>query len=291
MIVVTGTKRSGTSMWMQILQAAGYRLLGERFPRDWGRTIREANKQGFYESPLRHGIRADTNRHPETGKPLDAASTRGLAVKVFARGLLRTESAYLSKVIATVRPWREVQHSLERLYAMEHANKLALAKRRGWSNEVLPSLAHPPSVLEWWHDNVSLLRDAGRRRYPLRLVSYASVLRSTSSVVRNTLDWLGGGQLEAALACIQPTMRTQDIAALPPVESGLSPAHEAVFDELYARIDTGIALDPAFLNTVDRVHRELVPRLVQAQGWARAERAKARARARALLGDSGSGRR
>lgn len=291
MIVVSGTKRSGTSMWMQVLKAAGYQVLGEAFPRDWGRTIREANKQGFFESPLRHGVRADSNRHPGTGEPLHPSNSQRLAVKVFARGLLRTESAYLTKVIASVRPWREVQLSLERLYAMEHANKLALAQRRGWSTEVLPSLAHPPSVLEWWHDNVSLLRDAGRRRYPLRLVSYASVLRPGSNVVADTLEWLGEGQLEPALACIQPALRTQDSAARPGVESGLSGAHEAVFDELYARIDTGIALDPAFLNVVDRVHRELVPRIVEAQHWARGERAKARARARALLGDSGSGRK
>jgi RNase adaptor protein for sRNA GlmZ degradation len=29
MIIVTGTKRSGTSLWMQILERTGYPILGE----------------------------------------------------------------------------------------------------------------------------------------------------------------------------------------------------------------------------------------------------------------------
>jgi len=34
-IVVTGTKRSGTSMWMQVLGAAGLPVVGDAFPADW----------------------------------------------------------------------------------------------------------------------------------------------------------------------------------------------------------------------------------------------------------------
>ena len=58
MLIVTGTKRSGTSMWMQILIAA---------PANWGNTIRDANPSGFYESLLRQGIYWRTNPHPRTG--------------------------------------------------------------------------------------------------------------------------------------------------------------------------------------------------------------------------------
>ncbi len=80
MIIVTGTKRSGTSMWMQILKAAGLRVLGEAFPRDWGETIRDANAQGFYESPLRHGIYYRTNPHPRTGAFLPPQDTKHMVV-------------------------------------------------------------------------------------------------------------------------------------------------------------------------------------------------------------------
>ena len=52
MFIVTGTKRSGTSMWMQILAAAGLEVIGERFPRHWGEHLSAANPDGFYESEL-----------------------------------------------------------------------------------------------------------------------------------------------------------------------------------------------------------------------------------------------
>src|SRR5687767_12378620 len=123
MIIVTGTKRSGTSMWMQILQAAGYPLLGEAFPRDWGETIRDANRQGFYESPLRLGIYYATNPSPRTGAYLAPEETRRVAVKVFASGLVKTDLVYIDRVLASIRPFREYRQSLERLYAMERQNK------------------------------------------------------------------------------------------------------------------------------------------------------------------------
>ena len=90
MIIVTGTKRSGTSMWMQVLAAAGFPTLGEAFPRDWGRTIREANPEGFFESPLRNGIYYATNPSPRTGAYLAPEATRRTVVKVFVPGLVKT---------------------------------------------------------------------------------------------------------------------------------------------------------------------------------------------------------
>ncbi len=67
MIVVTGTKRSGTSMWMQILVNGGFPYIGEAFPRDWGSKIRDANPEGFYESALAGGVWWRTNPSPRTG--------------------------------------------------------------------------------------------------------------------------------------------------------------------------------------------------------------------------------
>ena len=66
MFIVTGTKRSGTSMWMQILIAAGLPIIGEAFPMRWEQTIKAANPEGFYESHLRRGIYYRTNPHPKT---------------------------------------------------------------------------------------------------------------------------------------------------------------------------------------------------------------------------------
>ncbi|MBW1907472.1 MAG: hypothetical protein JRJ24_19670, partial [Deltaproteobacteria bacterium] len=115
MIIVTGTKRSGTSMWMQLLEVAGFPPIGSAFPRNWENTIKDANVGGFYESELRGGIFYATNPHPKSGVYLFPADTRRHAVKVFVPGLIRTDCAFIDKVVATVRPWRQYVRSVNRL--------------------------------------------------------------------------------------------------------------------------------------------------------------------------------
>ena len=179
MIIVTGTKRSGTSMWMQILGAAGLPLFGEAFPRDWGRTLRDANPEGFYESILRQGIYWRTNPHPQTGAYFFPEQVQRHAVKVFIPGLVRTDRAYIGRVIASVRPWREYCRSLRRLWAMEDA---ALAERH-------PDRRPPPRLspaLEWWSESYMLIRDVAIRRYPVHLQSYDGLLEDPEGVLRRT---------------------------------------------------------------------------------------------------------
>src|ERR1700689_1547774 len=106
MIIVTGTKRSGTSMWMQILIAAGIPHCGSAFPKDWEVTLKDANKEGFYESLLRTGIYYATNPPPRTGAYFFPEQVERHCVKVFIPGLVRSDRAYIGKVIASVREWR-----------------------------------------------------------------------------------------------------------------------------------------------------------------------------------------
>jgi len=260
MIIVTGTKRSGTSMWMQILKAAGFPVLGEAFPRDWGETIRDANREGFYESPLRHGIYYATNPHPENGAFLQPHETRQMVVKVFAPGLRRSDLAYLDRVVATMRNWRDYRSSLARLFDLEREGKRALAERSGKPPEVVPDYSYLPAALEWWNDNYTLLRDALIRRYPLHMVSYAAVLRDPEKVVSETLSWLGSGQREAAVAAVQESLRTQSAETRTEGEpSGLTPEQESLFDELYARIDEQRPLDGDLIDKLNAAHDELEP--------------------------------
>ena len=88
MIVVSGTGRSGTSMWMNILKSAGVTVVGEEFPRDWADRISAANQEGFYESTLIMGINHTTNPDPTTGAHLTPEISRDMAVKVFIEGVL-----------------------------------------------------------------------------------------------------------------------------------------------------------------------------------------------------------
>jgi hypothetical protein len=254
MIVVTGSKRSGTSMWMQVLRAAGYPVVGDAFPHAWKNTIAEANPRGFWESPWRRGIWWETNPDPTTGVyvPADAVETH--AVKIFPRGVVRTERAYLGRVIVCVRNWREQVASITRLYAMEHASKERLEGRT-----LAPRRRMPP-VLEWWDENFALLRDLSLRRYEAKLVSYEAVLEQPAERVPLVLAWVGGGNTEAAVAAVDGSLRThRDRTAWSEQDAayGLRPEQVAVLDTYCAMVHAGAPLPQALLDAMDVLHGEL----------------------------------
>lgn len=275
MIIVTGTKRSGTSMWMQILKAAGFPIFGHAFPGSWGETIRDANPEGFYESKLRHGIYYATNPDPRSGEYLSHHETRGTAVKVFVPGLVRSDLAFVDQVLASMRHPREYASSLRRLYAMEHAGKRAKKKAQGQPEDSVPELEFIPPALEWWNENYMLLRDALTRRYPLHMVSYERVLSDPESVLKQTLSWLGGGDEQRALENVRATLRTQHAHVRQAEALGLEDSVEEVFEEFYRRVHATEALDAGFIEQLNQTHDLLEPKIREAQARARASRRRA----------------
>jgi hypothetical protein len=251
MIIVTGTKRSGTSMWMQILIAAGIPHFGDAFPKDWGSTLKDANKEGFYESLLRTGIYYATNPHPRTGSYFFPEQVAGHCVKVFIPGLVRSDRAFIGKVIASMREWREYESSVLRLYAMEDAER-----EKGHHGDRAPPERMPPA-LEWWAENFSLVRDISIRRYPVHAQSYDGLLRDPERVIHDTLAWLGRGDAKAALATPKPQHRHFQ---RPPSDS-VEPAVAEVFDELYATIDQRRELSNALLRKLNETNERLLPLL------------------------------
>src|SRR5690606_16192867 len=122
-----------------------------------------------------------------------------------------------------------------------------------------------PPWLEWWADNYRLLCDALTRRYPLHMVSYDSVLEQPERIVRQTLQWLGGGNVEEAIARVREALRTQKASPqdLPPVQ--LAPEFADVFDELYRRVHEQEPLDAAFIERLNLTHEKLEPELRAAE--------------------------
>jgi hypothetical protein len=271
MIVVTGTKRSGTSMWMQVLRAAGVPSIGEAFPRVWEESIREANPRGFYESRFRSGINYRTNPDPKTGDYLPPGATRDTAVKVFIPGLVRSDVAYLRRVIGTIRPWREYCTSWSRLLHLEQEWKKGRnAGAVEGANEVADPapLPHPapspeavalPTAVEWWFENYELVRDVSTRRYAFTFVSYDAMLRDPAAIVHKVVPWLGVGDADAAIAAVAPLLRTQNAPSDPhAVDAGLSDAELRVFDDLYTEIDRGAQLPASLLNDMNAVQTSLL---------------------------------
>jgi hypothetical protein len=267
-IIVTGTKRSGTSMWMQILRGAGIEIVGLAFPKDWGTVIRDANLEGFYESPLRAGINFQTNPHPLTGVYLAPEVCRHMAVKVFIPGVIRSDLAFIDKVVASIRDWREYHTSLERLYAMEQENRPS----RPGAPDLETRYLTP--TYEWWRENFGLLRDYITRRYPIHMVAYESVLKDPARIVGETLDWLGAGELEGALKAIRPDLKTQDSRHLGEVP-GIPPDVSEVLDELYRRVRDRQAIDVPFIERLNGTDDLLRPKIREELRRLRAERPQA----------------
>ena len=259
MIFVSGTKRSGTSMWMQVLRAAGLPVLGEAFPTAFVGALKAANPDGFYESLLRNGIYFATNPHPVTGRYFLPEHVAGYAVKVFIPGVIRSERAYIGHLVANMRPWQEYEASIARLYAIEDA-----ARNRGENDlEFRPAM---PAVYEWWLENFSLVRDITLRRYPARLLSYAQVLADPEATIAGILKWIGRGDLGAALTAVKPEHRTQD---RPVSTTTLAPEDARVFDDLYAAVADGtIFTSNALLKQLSAANQRLLPELSQLQAKA-----------------------
>lgn len=259
MLIVTGTKRSGTSMWMQILTAAGFPAFGEAFPRNWGTTLKDANPDGFYESILRRGIYWRTNPHPVSGAYFFPEQVEKHVVKVFIPGLVRTDRAFIGSVLATVRHWREYDRSLRRLFAMEDAT------RREKDEHAKPPVRMPP-VLEWWTENFMLVRDIVTRRHRVHVQSYDGLLRDPQKVITDTLAWVGSGDVTAAIAAVKPSNRTQAREEEDDdVGRDFPPEVRDAFDLLYATVDERRPLSVELITRLNETQIALAPRIKEAQ--------------------------
>lgn len=256
MIIVSGTKRSGTSMWMQVMAAAGFPILGDAFPRNWKTALKDANPDGFYESILRLGIYWRTNPHPQTGHYFLPEDVDGYAVKVFIPGVIRTERAYITRLFANMREWREYEGSIKRLYAMEDKSR----------HENAPDAPEPvrfPPAYEWWMENFALVRDISLRKYPARLMSYDRVIRDPEREVRATLDFIGSGDVDKAVAAVKPENRTQNRVES---DSDIPSDLVEVFDDLYHHIDQEKRVEKSLLDKLNATNKKLLPELTRMQG-------------------------
>lgn len=261
MFLVSGTKRSGTSMWMQVLRNAGVPILGSAFPRNWAKSsLKEANTDGFYESILRQGIYFRTNPHPKTGAYFMPEDVKGYAVKVFVPGVVRSERAYIDLVVANVRKWREYEASINRLYALEERDRQA-------NTPDAPTPFHFPPAYEWWMENFALMRDISLRGYAYQLQTYDEVLSDPARVIPEVLGRMGiaGADIEAAIAAVKPDSRTQDEDVAPLESESVPDELSAMFDELYEVVRDRLPVAGAFLERLNATNRRLLPKLSELQ--------------------------
>ncbi|MBN2194252.1 MAG: hypothetical protein JW751_15655 [Polyangiaceae bacterium] len=254
-------------MWMQILRAGGFPVIGNAFPSNWGETMLEANPHGFYESKLTGGIGHGTNPDPTTGRYLFPDDTRQHVVKVFAAGIVRSDIAFLDRVLVTYRPWREHTASLQKIRTMTHVARDLDPSRKGEE-----SLA--PAV-EWWNDLFQLIRDAATRCYPVHFQSYRGLLEKPEEIIKKVFTWLEHGDVAAAVLAVDRALHHNRQGQLQVPAPDLPPGCVEVFDELYDRLDHDTPLDDTFVTKLNETQQALIPVLAIAQ--ARAQESAIRA--------------
>lgn len=165
-IVVSGLPRSGTSMAMQMLAAAGVRVIT-----DGVRTAGEDNPKGYFEDERVK----DLHKDPEDGSWL--RECRGKAVKIISFLLKDLPETNNYKVIFMRRELAEVLASQQKML-----------ERRGEPNET-----EDARMFELWEDHLwkvnYLLKHADQ--FELLDVVYKDVVANPREQARRITDFLG----------------------------------------------------------------------------------------------------
>jgi hypothetical protein len=252
MIIVTGTRRSGTSVWMQILEQGGIQVLGRKFPANWKSLMEEANPKGFFESTLVQGINFRTNPDPDSGAWIPPHKVTDIGIKIFADGLVKTDFSYITQVIFTVREWQECEASQKRMDEIRAGRSDTAGEDP--NAEVAARL---PAGFTWWKANFSLVRDMQMRRYPTAVFSYAALMEDPQKIVNAGFEWLGRGDANAAVGAVERSLQTQQGASIP--DAGHN--YGGMFDELYDALHRNAQISPSFYEklaeTDDRITQEI----------------------------------
>jgi hypothetical protein len=252
MVVVSGTGRSGTSMWMQILKTAGLEIIGEKFPKNWESTLSKANPQGFYESSLLQGINFMTNPDPNTGEKIDPVIHRNFAVKVFSFGLRSTDRSYLGRTLFSLRDWRGFSESLERM-----SN---LSPNSGIPNqlELDSTIFHPA----WWFCEVyDTLLDSAQRNYNILWTTFESAINSPSKAIERVCGRL---QIEVDLGTCAAVINKRLVNSVPNSENLDLPNNWIkAFDDLYNCIHQSCPINAALYNELRAVRLQIADRFLE----------------------------
>ncbi|MBI9077135.1 MAG: hypothetical protein JEZ02_17130 [Desulfatibacillum sp.] len=224
MIIVSGTYRTGTSLMMQIMEEAGFDVLGEKFPKAWKGTNNHLNKEGFYESRwIDKGVNKENCQ-------LAPKATQLKACKVFTHGLATTDIEFMDKVVLMTRDWREQQRSAT---ILDETNRSSHGKK--------PVGYYPPGQV-FLVNYAKFLADFSKRKYPAIVVDFNDLISQPQKTCQRIRNFLGAGRFDLAAQRIKPKLKTVDERG----KEWQEPFH-LFMDRFYKKLKTG-HLEATFLK-------------------------------------------
>lgn len=176
--IVSGLPRSGTSLTMQMLNAAGYPIYWDREP-----NCRPANPRGYYEFAGQHTFEVDTT---EKLRKLD-----GSFVKLFPENWPYLLPEFLYRFIYINRPIEAVR-----------ASQIEMMRHEGWLHEAKPPEEHLEEVRTERDYALDFLKD-----YPHLLLQFDDLYNGIAQ--EQIGKWLDASreQIESMKQCVEPELR------------------------------------------------------------------------------------
>ncbi len=180
-VVVSGLPRSGTSMAMRMLEAAGFDIVV-----DGVREADEDNPKGYFELERVKDL-ADENDWSWLG------GAKGKAIKIISYLLKELPDDYNYKVLFMRRDLREVL-----------ASQAKMLERRGETNDADDERMVELYENDLWKANYLLKNNS---RFDTLMVSYRDVLDDPLTEARRINKFLGGNRdAETMAAAVDPTL-------------------------------------------------------------------------------------
>lgn len=251
MIIVTGAKRSGTSMMMQMAEEAGFHCQGEKYPKAWadrGAKVQDYNPDGFYEvlGIVDNGANNLNMMHPPKSVEHDF-------IKIFSSGLPRTDGAYLEKVVLCIRDWRDQVRSWK---ALKAANTLLKPKKEVKVSDINEHKNKYPDGYEWFYDYYQIVKDLVKRRYPLVVVDHDDLIDNTKKEVESLKAFFRVGRWDLAGKKVRKDLREK----LDGIDLVVSDELSAMLDSIYEGIKSG-QINQQLLNQMDAVEKIMAPKV------------------------------
>jgi hypothetical protein len=99
------------------------------------------------------------------------------------------------------------------------------------------------------------------------MLAYESVLADPDKTLSEVFGWLGEGDVEAAVAHVEPTLRTQRVGSEDDTDIEAVEIEDSVikvFDELYEAVREKQPLQQSFVDRLNEINQQLSDRIAEA---------------------------